>query len=215
MTMTTDSRITSDMFAPPTRAQAYFRPTRRMVEIALTVILGVTGFLLVSGSATAQNTINSQIRSEGLFFPVAGSPNFSPALFPSVQQYAGMAVDTGPLAAAYANGYITPSVAFLTGGKTPAEISALASANPTNVALQAENAQVFQATTVKGLLLASWTTSRLANYGFWAGIAALVGCALLLLISLIDLMGAAGSTMTPHVSRRHKVRPVVATIGAR
>ncbi|MEI6700875.1 MAG: hypothetical protein WCL38_03865 [Actinomycetota bacterium] len=162
-------------------------PTRRMAEVALVVVLAVSGALLVGVATSAKSTVNSQLVTQGLHFPAA-SPVFSSTLFPEAYTHAGDLVSTGPLADVYANGYLAPGISYLTGGKTAAEISALTQANTTNATLQDQAAQVFEASTTKGLLLTSSAWSRLAGQLFIGGIALLIGAVLMLGVTVVDVM---------------------------
>ncbi len=175
--------------APQAEVQHHreIHPTRAMVEVALVVVLAVSGALLVGVASSATSAVNSQLTAEGLHFPAA-SPVFSSALFPAAYSHAGQLVNTGPLADIYANGYLAPGISFLSGGKTAAEIGALAQANPTNATLQAQAAQVFEASTTKGLLLSTSAWSHLASQLLFGGIVLLIGAALLMLVTVVDVM---------------------------
>jgi hypothetical protein len=157
-----------------------------MTEVVMVVALAVTGGVLMGVGNSAQSTINTQLTAEGLRFPPTG-PTFNSVVFPKAAGYAGKLVATGPLAEVYASGYLAPAITMMTGGKTAAEVSALAMANPTNATLQAQAAQVFKASTTKGLLLNAWGWSRLGSQMLVAGIALLIGALLLLGIAIVDV----------------------------
>ena len=83
-----------------------FVGTRRVVEIILTVVLGVGGCLLLFGANFGLNMVHDQLNAQAISFPAKGTPALSPKEFPGLQQYAGQKVDTGPKAKAYANEFI-------------------------------------------------------------------------------------------------------------
>ena len=91
---------------PPRRTVLGFVATRRIVEVILTVVLGVGSGLLFYGSHFGLNMVHSQLSAQDITFPVKGSPGLAPAEFPGLQRYAGQKVDTGPKAKAYANQFI-------------------------------------------------------------------------------------------------------------
>ena len=83
-----------------------FVATRRVVELILTVVLGVGSGLLFYGSNFGLNMVHTQLAAQNISFPVKGSAALNPAEYPDLQRYAGQKVDTGPKAKAYANGFI-------------------------------------------------------------------------------------------------------------
>ena len=114
----------------PRRTLLGFVGTRRIVEIILTVMLGVGGGLLLFGANFGLDMVHSQLNAQAISFPAKGSPGLSPAEFPDLQQYAGQKVDTGPKAKAYANGFINRHLAAVADGKTYSQVSALSQAEP-------------------------------------------------------------------------------------
>src|SRR6478752_5119791 len=116
--------------AAPRRTVLGFVATRRVVEIILTLILGVGAGLLFYGSSFGLNMVHDQLTAQDISFPAKGSAALAPAEFPGLQQYAGQKVDTGPKAKAYANEFINAHLAAVADGKTYSEVSALSQANP-------------------------------------------------------------------------------------
>ena len=68
--------------AQPRRTVLGFVATRRVVEVILTVILGVGGGLLLFGSHFGLNMVHSQLDAQGISFPAKGSPALSPGGVP-------------------------------------------------------------------------------------------------------------------------------------
>ena len=147
-----------------------------LLGCALVVAFVFMGSLAAYGYNFATSEVHDELSSQKVYFPAAGSASFSPTEFPDIQQYAGQMVDNGPKAQAYANGFIGRHLKLIAGGKTYAEVSALAMADPTNQALQQQKATLFQGETLRGLLLgdgyAYWTFGQIAGYaavGFFVG----------------------------------------------
>lgn len=132
-----------------------------------TVALVVIGSLVWWGSNFVTQNVKTELSSQKIFFPAKGSPSLDPTKFPGLQQYAGQAVDTGPKAKAYANEFIGAHLKNIAGGKTYAEVSSLAQADPTNAALKGQATALFQGETLRGLLLgdayAFWTVGIIAK----------------------------------------------------
>lgn len=154
-----------------------------LLGIVAVVVLLVVGALAWYAHNFAVGTVRSELASQKVYFPPKGSPALDPKEFPDLQQYAGQLVDNGPKAKAYANGFIARHLEKIAGGKTYAEISNEAMADPTNVALQQKKQTLFQGETLRGLLLgdgyAYWVFGQIAGY---AAIAAFVGAGLMLVL---------------------------------
>jgi hypothetical protein len=172
----------------PRRTLLGFVGTRRTVEIILTIILGVGGGLLLFGANFGLDMVHGQLDAQAITFPTKGSPALSPAEFPGLQQYAGQSVDTGPKAKAYANEFIDVHLAAVAGGKTYSQISAASQADPTNTTLSGQAATLFKGETLRGLLLYAWGWSTIATIALYAGIAALIGFTIMLLVTIGDFL---------------------------
>lgn len=135
--------------------------------LVATVALVILGSLVWWGSNFVTQNVKNELTSQKILFPPKGSPALDPKEFPGLQQYAGQPVDTGPKAKAYANEFIGVHLENIAGGKTYAEVSSLAMASPTNAALKAQAAALFQGETLRGLLLgdayAFWTVGIIAK----------------------------------------------------
>jgi hypothetical protein len=95
---------------------------------------------------------------------------------------------TGDQAKVYANNFIGVHLGEIAGGKTYAEVSAEALANPTDAKLQAQKAVLFQGETLRGLLLSAgysyWTMGMLARD---AAIAFFTGAAFMAVLVMAGL----------------------------
>jgi hypothetical protein len=98
-------------------------------------------------------------------------------MIPSVSQYAGQQLLTGPQAEVYANDFIAVHLQEIGGGKTYAQLSAAAMNLPKGSAAynaaEGKVQSVFQGTTLRGLLLEAYGFSLIATIALWCAIAAL------------------------------------------
>ena len=170
------------------RTAVSFVATRRVVEVILTLILGVGAGLLFYGSHFGLDMVHSQLAAQSISFPAAGSPALDPSTYPDLQQYAGQAVDTGPKAKAYANGFINRHLAEVADGQTYSQVSAASQADPTNAALTAQVATLFKGETLRGLLLYAWGWSVISTIALYAAIAASLGFVVMLLVTIGDFV---------------------------
>ena len=165
-----------------------FVATRRVVEVILTVILGVGSGLLFYGSHFGLNMVHSQLAAQAIAFPAKGSAALTPAEFPDLQRYAGQKVDSGPKAKAYANGFIGRHLATAAGGQTYAQVSAASQADPTNAKLTGQVATLFKGETLRGLLLYAWGWSVVSTLALYAAIGALLGFIVMALVTIGDFV---------------------------
>lgn len=165
-----------------------FVATRRVVEVILTVILGVGGGMLFYGSHFGLNMVHTQLAAQNISFPAKGSAALNPATFPDLQQYAGQSVDTGPKAKAYANGFINRHLATSGGGQTYSQLSAASQADPTNAKLTAQVASAFKGETLRGLLLYAWGWSVVSTIALYAAIGAAIGFLIMLVVTIGDFV---------------------------
>ena len=190
-------------------------PTRRYTDFLVSWmgIVGVVGLLIAGGLALWANTyVNDQVHNQlsaqkitffpaNAVYPCAAGVK-SEDCFPqyaSLKQYAGQALTTGDQAKAYADTQILNDMNAMTGGKTYAELSGKALAEPNNTALQQEVAVVFKGTTLRGLLLNAYAFGTIATIAGWAALAAFVGAGLLLILSILGFLhgyGKIGSKST-------------------
>lgn len=157
--------------------------------LIVAVVLFSVGLIAWQGYRFATDQVKSELTAQKIFFPPAGSPAFDPKEFPGLQQYAGQAVDNGPKAKAYANEFIGAHLDKAAGGKTYAEVSTLAKANPTDQKLAAQKQTLFQGETLRGLLLGTgysyWTMGMLAKS---AAMVFFIGSAIMTLLVILGLI---------------------------
>ncbi|MDQ6725089.1 MAG: hypothetical protein M3066_02800 [Actinomycetota bacterium] len=177
-----------------------FVATRRVVEVILTLVLGVGSGLLFYGSNFGLHMVHTQLAAQDISFPAKGSDALSATEFPDLQRYAGQKVDTGPKAKAYANGFIDRHLAAVAGGQTYSQVSTASQADPTNAKLTAQVATLFKGETLRGLLLYAWGWSVVSTIGLYAAIAALVGFLVMALVTVGDFIA------DPRIAARHIAR---------
>lgn len=162
-----------------------------LLGAAVTVLLIGAGGLLFYGYSFATGMVKDQLSAQNIYFPEKDSAALN-ALAPEdkseVSKYAGQQLVTGEQAKVYANHYIGAHLKDIAGGKTYAEVSDEANANPDNAELQGKKAALFQGETLRGMLLgtgyAFWTFGMIALY---SSIAAFVGAAIMFVLVLLGI----------------------------
>jgi hypothetical protein len=164
--------------------------TERKAIDKVFILLGAVAAVVLFGASAlgwygyhfATSQVRTELSAQKIYFPPKG-PAFSAEEYPDIQKYAGQLVDDGVKAKAYANGFINRHLQKVAGGKTYAEVSALAMREPGNPELQKQKATLFQGETLRGLLLgdgyAYWTFGMIALY---ASLAALAGGVLMVVL---------------------------------
>jgi hypothetical protein len=142
------------------------------IGAGLGVALLAAGGLLLWGSAYVHNTVQGQLSAQQITFPPAAAfahpkagTEITPSMVPSVSQYAGQQLLTGQQAEAYADNFIAVHIASMAGGKTYAQLSAQAIAQPGNTQLAGTVATVFKGETLRSMLLNAygwWKVSQIA-----------------------------------------------------
>ena len=92
---------------------------------------------------------------------------------------------TGAQAEAYPDHFIANHLKEIGGGLTCSQLSGKALAQPGNVALANQVDLMFRGTTLRGLLLSSYAFWKMGQIALWAAIAAFIGAAFLLILSIL------------------------------
>lgn len=158
---------------------------------AMTLVLLIIGSLAWYGHSFASGMVTDQLSAQRIYFPERDSEAFkglSSEDQAEVGRFAGQQLTTGEQAKVYANNYIGAHLKNIGGGKTYAEISEEARANPTDAKLQQQKTSLFQGETLRGMLLgtgyAFWTFGVIAEY---AALAAFAGAAIMAILVLLGL----------------------------
>lgn len=159
------------------------------VGVVLTLVLLVSGALLMWGFGFANGSVHDQLAEQQIFFPKAGSDALKPAeIGPYLDQYAGQQLVDGAQAEAYADHFIAVHLSEVAGGKTYAQVSTAAQADPTNTALQTQVNTLFKGETLRGMLLNAYAFWQIARIALYAGIAAFVLAAIMLVLTALGFV---------------------------
>ena len=146
------------------------------------VVLVVAGSLLMWGASFASSSVHDQLAQQEIFFPPASAfaqakagTEITPSMIPSVSQYAGQQLLTGPQAEVYANDFIAVHLSEMPYHGVYSKVSAAARAATPGSAqatsLTALEQTSFQGTTLRGLLLEAYGFWTFGQIAFWASIA--------------------------------------------
>lgn len=177
------------------------------------VLLSSAGLLMVAVLATAGglltwahnyigDEVSSQLSAQQIYFPPADSPAVAAPALEAMRQYGGQQLTTGAQAQVYADVFIANHLVGAGGGKTYAQLSTEAQADPTNTALAAQVNTMFKGETLRGLLLNAYAFGTMGRI---AGIAAVVSFAAAGLLFVLCLLGLA------HARRLRSGSPTFAT----
>ena len=154
----------------------------------LAVTLIAAGGLLTWAHSFIGNEVHTQLAAQQIFFPPANSKAVAAPEFAAMRQYGGQQLTTGAQAQVYADHFIANHLKEIGGGKTYAQLSAEAIAQPTNTALAGQVATVFKGETLRGLLLNAYAFAKMGQIAFIASIASFIGAGVLLLLSLFGFV---------------------------
>jgi len=161
---------------------------------ALSAVLFVAGGLLLWGSTYTHNMVHNQLAAQQIYFPPQAAfahpqagTEITPSMIPSVSQYAGQQLVTGQQAQSYADNFIAVHIANMTGGKTYAQLSSAALANPNDAKLAAQVATVFKGETLRAILLNAFGWWKVSQITFIASLTAFGLGGLTLIASLFGL----------------------------
>jgi hypothetical protein len=158
--------------------------------LVIALVLLAVGGLMVWGHVYIDNQVHNQLASQKIFFPPKGSPAIAGAQFAAMQKYAGQQLTTGAQAETYANHFIAVHLSEVAGGKTYAQVSTAALADPKNLTLQGQKTTLFQGTTLRGLLLNAYAFGTVATIAGIGAIVSFVGAAILLVLSALGFVHA-------------------------
>ena len=151
------------------------------VGLVLAVVLLVAGGLLMWGYSYDHNNVHNQLASQDIFFPTKEAfahpkpgTEITAAMIPSVSQYAGQQLLTGPQAEAYADHFIAIHLSEMPYGGIYSKISTAARAEPKNTKLAELETTSFQGTTLRGLLLEAYGFSKIGTIMLIGSIASFI-----------------------------------------
>ncbi len=121
-------------------------------------------------------------RPKAAFAHAKPGAEITPAMIPSVSQYAGQQLTTGAQAEAYADHFIAIHLSELAYGGVYSKISAAAAAAPTNTSLKTLKQTSFLGTTLRGLLLEAYAFSTIGEIMLWGAIASFILAAIMAIL---------------------------------
>jgi len=165
------------------------------VGAVVVVALLVAGGLLMWGYSFANSNVHNQLAAQDITFPTAAEfahakpgTEITPSMIPSVSQYAGQQLLTGPQAEVWADDFIAVHLSEMPYHGVYSSISAAARANPNDKQLAALEQTSFQGTTLRGLLLEAYAFWKFGQIAFWAAIAAFIGAGIMLILTILGFL---------------------------
>ena len=156
----------------------------------LAITLIASGVLLTWAHTFIGNEVHTQLAAQQIYFPAANSKAVAAPEFAAMRQYGGQQLTTGAQAEVYADHFIANHLKAIGGGKTYAQLSAEAIAQPKNAVLAAQVATVFKGETLRGLLLNAYAFGTMGMIAGIAAIGAFIAAAVMLVLSGLGLMHA-------------------------
>ena len=164
----------------------------------LTVVLIAAGSLLMWGYSYTNSNVHDQLAMQQIYFPSKAAfahakpgTEITPSMIPSVSQYAGQQLLTGPQAEVYANDFIAVHLSEMPYHGVYAKVSAAARAAKPGTPQAAQLTQlentVFQGTTLRGLLLEAYAFSTIGEIAFIASIISFILAGVMLILTLLGL----------------------------
>jgi hypothetical protein len=172
--------------------------------LALTLL--VSGGLLTWAHNFIGNEVHTQLAAQQIYFPAANSKAVAAPEFAAMRQYGGQQLTTGAQAEVYADHFIANHLKAIGGGKTYAQLSAEAIAQPGNAKLAAQVNTVFKGETLRGLLLNAYAFGTMGTIAGIAAIAAFIAAAVMLVLSGLGLMHARRTSPDTDILDSHAAR---------
>jgi hypothetical protein len=175
--------------------------------LIVAIVLLAVGGLALWGHTFINTQVHDQLASQKIFFPPKGSPATAGPQFAAMRQYSGQQLTTGAQAQTYANHFIAVHLSEVAGGKTYAQVSSAALADPTNTTLQGQAETLFKGTALRGLLLNAYAFGKVAQIVGIAAIVSFVGGGILLVLSILGFVhGRRAARATQTVSATSEQR---------
>jgi hypothetical protein len=175
------------------------------VGAVLTAVLILAGGLLTWGANFAENNVHDQLAAQQIYFPEKGSDALaSPEIGPYLNKYAGQQLTTGDQAKAYADHFIAVHLKEIGGGKTYAQLSTEAQANPTDTALAAKVNTMFKGETLRGMLLNAYAFGKIGQIAQVAAVVSFAGAGLMLILTFLGALHLRRSPGEEQILTGHK-----------
>jgi hypothetical protein len=170
----------------------------------LAVTLIASGAFLLWAHSFIGNEVRTQLAAQQIYFPAANSKAVAAPEFAAMRPYGGQQLTTGAQAEVYADHFIANHLKAIGGGKTYAQLSAEATAQPKNAALAAQAATVFKGETLRGLLLNAYAFGTMGMIAGIAAIAAFIAAAVMLVLGGLGLMHARRTSPAAEILGGHR-----------
>jgi hypothetical protein len=169
----------------------------------LAITLIVSGVMLTWAHNFIGNEVHTQLAAQQIYFPAANSKAVAAPEYAAMRQYGGQQLTTGAQAQVYADHFIANHLKEIGGGKTYAQLSAEAIAQPKNTVLAAQVATMFKGETLRGLLLNAYAFGTMGMIAGIAAIAAFIAGAVMLVLSGLGLMHARRTSPAAEILSGH------------
>jgi hypothetical protein len=154
-----------------------------LLGLSLAAILVVAGALLSWAHTFVNHEVHSQLSAQQIYFPAKDSKAIAAPEYKAMRKYAGQQLTTGAQAKAYADHFIANHLKEIGGGKTYAQLSSQAQANPSDTKLAGTVTTMFRGETLRGLLLNAYAFDTMGNIAGIAAIAAFLAAAVMLVLA--------------------------------
>ncbi|HZY75489.1 MAG TPA: hypothetical protein VFE40_04155 [Jatrophihabitantaceae bacterium] len=160
------------------------------VGLFLAAVLLVAGGLLTWAHVFVGDQVHKQLAQQQIYFPAKNDPGIQAPEFAAMKKYAGEQLTTGAQAETYADHYIANHLKAIGGGKTYAQLSSEAQADPTNTELAGTVETMFKGETLRGLLLNAYAFGTMGTIAGIAAIASFIAAAVMLVLGALGLWHA-------------------------
>lgn len=161
--------------------------------LLVAVVLIAASAALFYAHSFVHTQVYQQLSAEKIYFPPSGSSALTalPAADnQAMSKYAGQQLTSGAQAKVWADNFMAVHLQEIGGGKTYAQLSTEAMADPTNTTLAKQVQTVFQGETLRGLLLNAYAFDTMATVAYIAGLGALAAGIVLLVLAGLGFMHA-------------------------
>jgi hypothetical protein len=165
----------------------------------MVIVLVAAGSLALWGYTFASTNVHNELAAQKIYFPTQAQLNnakpgteVTPEMVPYLQPYAGQQVLDGQQAEAYANHYIAGHLQQIGGGLTYSQMSSAAMKLPKGsaayTAAEAKVQTMFQGTTLRGLLLTTYSFWTFGQIALWAAVISFCLALVMLVLTLLGLL---------------------------
>jgi len=183
----------------------------------IVVVLLIAGGFLTWGHSFAQSNVHDQLAQQQIYFPPAAAfkaakpgTEITPSMIPSVSQYAGQQLLTGPQAKVYANDFIKVHLSEMPYGGVYSKASAAAMKDPKNAQLQTVVSTIFKGTTLRAMLLNAYAFSMIGTIMLYGAIAAFISAAILAVLVGLGFWHASRTAPGTELIPQTKSQPIPA-----